>query len=214
MTISDLLSIYSQRRDEIQLRLRVFDSIEFSSYFYELCYCLLTPQSKAHNANIVVQELQRLNFYETGADIVHVLRAPSHYIRFHNTKAARLQRLRLDWESVPKLLDEHGFRDIRTDWTKMRVLRTALCKNVTGIGMKEASHFLRNIGGRGLAIIDRHLISNMLEFEVLTEEPKLGSVVNYEAVESKLERFANSIGIDMDELDLVFWSIKTGVVLK
>jgi thermostable 8-oxoguanine DNA glycosylase len=36
----------------------------------------------------------------------------------------------------------------------------------------------------------------------------------YRAIEQRLERFASEIGIDMDHLDLLLWSRKTGEILK
>jgi thermostable 8-oxoguanine DNA glycosylase len=36
----------------------------------------------------------------------------------------------------------------------------------------------------------------------------------YLAIETKLEQFAREIGIDMDHLDLLLWSRKTGEILK
>jgi len=36
----------------------------------------------------------------------------------------------------------------------------------------------------------------------------------YLAIEKKLEQFSKEIGIDMDHLDLLLWSRKTGQILK
>ena len=35
-----------------------------------------------------------------------------------------------------------------------------------------------------------------------------------EAIEEKVKRFARSVGIDFDELDLLLWYTKTGEILK
>ena len=64
--------------------------------------------------------------------------------------------------------------------------------------MKEASHFLRNIGFRGYAILDKHIMNSMREFGVLNENIKLTSK-NYLG-EQKYKDFSKKIGIDMDEL--------------
>jgi len=58
--------------------------------FYEFCYCICTPQSKARNAWQVVEHLCAAQFYEQGFDPTPVLADPAHYIRFHHTKARRL----------------------------------------------------------------------------------------------------------------------------
>jgi N-glycosylase/DNA lyase len=85
---------------------------------------------------------------------------------------------------------------------------------VDGIGMKEASHFLRNIGLRGLAIIDRHLLTNMVACGIFDEAPSVSTVSKYLDVEMRFAAYCEAIGIDMDEIDLLFWCAQTGHILK
>ena len=88
-------------------------------------------------------------------------------------------------------------------------------KNIKGFGMKEASHFLRNIGlGDNLAILDVHILDNLKTLGVIDEIPKNMSDKNYLKIESKLRDFSRLVGIPMDELDLVFWSEETGIIFK
>jgi N-glycosylase/DNA lyase len=85
---------------------------------------------------------------------------------------------------------------------------------VRGIGYKEASHFLRNIGYRGYAILDKHLLSRLTEFEVIESPKPPATKTRYVAVEESVMHFADAIGIDFDELDLLLWYTKTGEILK
>ena len=87
-------------------------------------------------------------------------------------------------------------------------------KNVRGLGYKEASHFLRNIGFQGLAILDKHILSSLAEFGVIKENRPPKNRKEYLEIEGKMRRFAEEIKIDMDELDLLLWSRKTGKILK
>src|SRR5262249_39217794 len=87
-------------------------------------------------------------------------------------------------------------------------------ERIRGIGYKEASHFLRNIGYRGYAILDKHLLSRLAEFGVIESSKPPSTKASYVATEDKLKRFADSIGIDFDELDLLLWFTKTGEILK
>jgi len=51
-------------------------------------------------------------------------------------------------------------------------MREWLIRSIRGIGYKEASHFLRNIGlGENLAILDRHILKNLKFFGVIEEIP-------------------------------------------
>ena len=86
--------------------------------------------------------------------------------------------------------------------------------NVKGLGLKEASHFLRNIGHRNLAILDRHILRNMLRFGAVKNLPNNLSRKNYLALEAKFMAFARKAGTPMDELDLLFWSMQTGEIFK
>jgi len=43
-------------------------------------------------------------------------------------------------------------------------------KAIRGIGMVQASHFLRNIGFTGYAILDRNILGSLLEFGVIDDD--------------------------------------------
>ena len=196
---------YTERRPAILARLADFQRVPRDDWFYELAFCVLTPQSKALHANLVIEQLKQMRFREVGGDPTPVLRNPSQYIRFHNTKASRLVDLREQWTDIEALIDSSETARSRRD---------LLAQTIKGIGMKEASHFLRNVGVRGLAIIDRHLISNLQQCQVIDEHVRVSTYSSYRNVEDRFEQFAASVGIDMDELDLLFWSSVTGIILK
>jgi N-glycosylase/DNA lyase len=133
------------------------------------------------------------------------LRHPDHYIRFHNVKAARLLALRDQWRQVDQALTVANSAPEARLW---------LVENVSGLGMKEASHFLRNVGHRGLAILDRHILRCLVGEGALAEVPEVGGKRKYLEVEQTFKAFADYVGIDSDELDLLFWSKFTGRVFK
>lgn len=85
---------------------------------------------------------------------------------------------------------------------------------IKGLGYKEASHFLRNIGLQGYGILDKHVLRCLGDLGIL-DSPRPPTTRNdYLEKEEQLRRFARDIGINFDELDLVLWSMKTGEVLK
>ena len=89
-----------------------------------------------------------------------------------------------------------------------------LVETVNGLGWKEASHFLRNIGYRNLGILDRHILKNLRYHGVLFRIPETLTLKRYRLIEKKFQRFAEEIGISLNELDLLFWSRETGSILK
>jgi len=95
-----------------------------------------------------------------------------------------------------------------------KVKREFLVRNVKGLGYKEASHFLRNTGHRDLAILDRHILKNLAKLKVIKEVPNSLGASKYLEIEDRFSKFSSKVGIAMDELDLLFWSMETGKVFK
>lgn len=87
-------------------------------------------------------------------------------------------------------------------------------KGIKGLGYKEASHYLRNIGFSGYAILDKHVLRCLHELKIIDEPKPPNTRSRYLRVEEKLKQLASRAGIDFDELDLVLWSMKTGEILK
>jgi N-glycosylase/DNA lyase len=200
-----LVGLHAERKDAIRARLAEFAAVPASEYFYELLFCLLTPQSSAANADRAVEILRERGFREHGFDPEPLLADRGHYVRFHRTKAARLLAARENFGTIAPRL-ENG--------SPPPELRAWLAGNVAGFGWKEASHFLRNIGRRDLAILDRHILKNLAACGVLRRLPKTLTPKRYLAIEKEFAGFADAVGIPMDELDLLFWSMETGQILK
>ena len=95
-----------------------------------------------------------------------------------------------------------------------KAAREWLVKNIRGIGYKEASHFLRNVGFKNLAILDRHILNLMQEEGLIDERPRTLSRKKYFEIEKKFLKLAKELKMPAAELDLFMWYMKTGKVLK
>jgi N-glycosylase/DNA lyase len=204
-SVEELRSELATRHDAIQARLADFAAVKPEHYFFELVYCLLTPQSSAVNAGKAVALLQARGICADCSELATLLHQNEFYIRFHNTKARHVLEAQ---EKFPEIA-----RQISKEPDAAR-LREWLVRNVKGLGWKEASHFLRNIGRQNLAILDRHILRNLKRHQVIRTLPRTLTKKQYHAIEHKFARFAETIGISMDELDLLFWSRETGEILK
>ena len=202
---------HAERGERARERLREFALVPPTEYFYELAYCLLTPQSSAVNADTAVARLKELSFFERGGDPTPVLRRSDAYIRFHNTKARRLLTVR---EQFPVIAARIAATPPSAPTEEVLALRDWMIAHVNGLGRKEAAHFLRNIGYRGLAILDRHILRNLTYHGVLRTMPRSLTPARYSIIEGLVRQFAADTGIDMDELDLLFWSRETGEIRK
>lgn len=200
-----LFEHYEKSKKKIIKRLNDFEIIDKSQYFYELCYCICTPQSKASYAMEVQSKLMQTKFFEIGYDPIHILNDKNHYIRFHNQKSIRLLKIRNDWENISNILESNLSPKEKRLW---------LSQNINGIGMKESAHFMRNIGYKNLGILDRHILKYLVLCGLYFEEPKISSQKQYEEVELAFLNFAKKTNIPIDELDLLFWSYQAGEILK
>ena len=202
--ISRFLQGFEERKDKINSRLKDFSNIDKSDQkqiFEELAFCLLTPQSKAKAADASIRNLKAKDILFSGnaEEIQQNLTG----IRFHITKSGRIIEAR---EKFPKF---------NFDYSNIFNLRSEIVKEFKGIGYKEASHFLRNIGiGEDIAILDRHILKNLLKVGVIDEIPKTITPKKYLEMEEKMRIFCQKIGINMAQLDLLFWSEETGEILK
>ncbi len=207
MDLDTLKALHNKKKEKIQKRLEDFSkfrSLGDKEIFPEFCFCLLTPQSKAFNCWNAVLELKESGLLY-GGDHKKIGKVLQKKVRFLKHKAAYIVGSR-------KLL-QTGFKN-----TVLRgeppEIREWLVENVKGYGYKEASHFLRNIGFRDLAILDRHILKNLVALGVIPEVPKSLTKKKYFEIEEKFKGFSEKAGIPMDELDLLFWSMQAGEVFK
>ena len=213
--MKDLLYLkksYEERKEIIKNRLNYFKTVineDEKRLFAELCFCLLTPQSKAKICDAAIQNLVKTNLLYTGSedDIKDYLIG----VRFNNNKAKYIIEAR-------KLFTENDELKVRKKIVKFSSpweIRNWLVENVNGLGLKESAHFLRNIGiYENLTILDRHILKNLNEYKVIEEIPNPLTKKQYLKIEKKFLEFSKEVGIPTEELDLLFWSEQTGEVFK
>ncbi len=201
----ELLNRYYLLKPDIEQKILEFCSIHQDQYFYELCFCICTPQSKASAALKVQHQLEKLNFKNNNFDPIDILSNKHNYIRFHNQKSLRLIQLKLKYPIIEAIILNNWDNYSKRNW---------LAENIKGIGYKEASHFLRNIGYSNLAILDRHILKNLVKCRVFDNIPKINTKSRYMDIEQQFINFANHCKIPMDHLDLLFWSQEAGTIIK
>lgn len=215
VTVERVVATHRARRREIRKRLGEFEEVwrkgSDARLWEELAYCIFTAGASARMGLDSVDAVRPLLLDGEAAAMTAALKkAGAHrfpvarpqyivttrnYFRAHFGMALR-KRLR-------------SFRDPfeRRDWLAQE-------KQVKGLGYKEASHFLRNIGIKGHAILDKHVMRCLAEVGVMDSPKPPTTRRKYLEVEQELIRFAKDIRINFDELDLVLWSMKTGEILK
>jgi len=213
VTIEKIRSEHRGRRRQIADRLEEFDGVWRSEddgrVWEEMVYCFFTGGCSAKMGLRAVEAVRPLlrsgTQPELAAALTGVHRYPNARSRY---VAASREFLEGDCDfRIKDRLQSFKCSDERRDWLVKE-------KGIKGLGYKEASHFLRNVGFRGYAILDKHVLNCLAELKIIDDPKPPSTRSKYLTVEEKLRQFAIEIGIDFDEMDLVLWSIKTGEVLK
>ena len=232
MNVIDNLRIeYNNKKDKIKERLSQFERFfnEPYSWFYssgnlillpveirdnyrifeELAFCIFTANTSAEMGLKAVDAVRNVLIDGSADDMTRRLEG---IYRFNNVRPAHIIHTRdylknsLNFNlknKIKSFKDKNELRDF-----------FALNKDIKGLAYKEASHFLRNIGFKGYAILDKHIINSLYEFGILKNNEKPKNAKEYLEIEQKFIDFSKEIGIDMDELDLLLWSRKNGRILK
>jgi N-glycosylase/DNA lyase len=212
--VKEIKALYTPMKTKIRERLNKFKEIwregDEHDVFTELVFCLLTLQSKARSCDTAVGCLLRkdLLIRESSSKIARELKGRT---RFHNNKASYIVHAR-------KKFTRNGTISIKSCIASLgdpKEVREWLVSNVKGLGYKEASHFLRNIGfGEDLAILDRHILKNLLLLGIIQDMPDSISKIKYHEIEEQMREFSNSINIPLAHLDLLLWYKETGEIFK
>lgn len=230
LAIRSLKKEYLLKKEKINGRLRDFDKFYSGNYswhfenssmelkpnnknhdynlFEELCFCILTANTSAEMGMKAIDKIRDLLINGNAEEMTKKLEG---VYRFNNLRPAFIAHTReflnnsINFKLKEKIESLKDYPD---------ELRDFFVENVKGFGYKESSHFLRNIGFKGYAILDKHILNSLIEFNIVDEVKMPLNKERYKELENKLRMFSNEIGIPMDELDLLLWSRKNGRILK
>jgi N-glycosylase/DNA lyase len=166
--------------------------------FKELCFCLLTANFSASGGIKIQNEIEDGFSVLPKEEIAAKLRELGH--RFPNVRAEYIYLARASF--------------LKINFNSENV-RGEVVENIKGLGMKESSHFLRNIGFSDYAIIDFHIVDFLVK-QGLLEKPKVKQInpKKYLEIETLLREIAEATDLSLGELDLYLWYLETGKVLK
>ncbi|HEX8502695.1 MAG TPA: hypothetical protein VF659_19080 [Pyrinomonadaceae bacterium] len=213
VTVEKIRAAHRARRGEIRARLGEFEEVwraaDDARLWEEMVYCIFTAGASARMGLGSVEAVRHLLSSGTHEELAGAL-AGRH--RYPNSRSGYVVVTReyLAGDCGMRLRERlEGFADPleRRDWL-------ARSRGVKGLGYKESSHFLRNVGLRGYAILDKHILRCLAEVGVIESPQPPATRARYLATEGRLRDFARDVRIDFDELDLVLWSLKTGEILK
>lgn len=175
--------------------------------FSELCFCILTANERAKKG-LEIQNSIGDGFQTFSENELRDFLKNKGY-RFYNIRAKYIVEARKFFGKIKDII-----RNLNREEKRMW-----LVKNIKGLGMKEASHFLRNIGFLDYAIIDRHIIKILEEYKILNLKNKKINLKLYLKLERALIRILKllkkeNINMKLGELDFYLWYLKTKRVIK
>jgi len=209
----EIKELYRDVRPLIEKRLTEFrimwEKGDDYTMFKEFIFCLLTPQSKAKICWDAVERMEKKSLLMNGdyREILECLEG----VRFRNKKAEYIINSRAIFleNGIPRV------KPIISRFKSPEEARDFLVKDVKGMGYKEASHFLRNIGcGKNLAILDRHILKNLKFLGKIKHIPQSISRRIYMELENIFLRTAEELDIPPAHLDLLLWFKESGEVFK
>jgi N-glycosylase/DNA lyase len=215
VTVERVVATHRARRKEIKIRLNEFDEVwrkgSDARLWEELAFCIFTAGASARMGLNSVDAIRSLLLDGESEEMTAALKkAGAHRFPVARPRYIVTTRSYLRANFGMKLRKRlRGFSDPfeRRDWLAQE-------KQIKGLGYKESSHFLRNIGVRGHAILDKHVMRCLSEVGVVDSAKPPSTRKQYLDVEQKFLWFAKDIRVNCDELDLVLWSMKTGEILK
>jgi len=191
--------------EKVSRRIREFEEIgrKKENAFSELCFCILTANYSAEGGLRIQEKCSEEFFKLDEHQLAERLKELGY--RYPKSRAKYIVEAR-------KIYDEI-WRIVNSGKDTMEIRRW-LVENVLGLGFKEASHFLRNIGFKNIAIIDKHILRVLRRHGLIEREPRGLSKSKYLDIEKILLRIAGKLGISPAELDLYLWYMDTGKILK
>ena len=201
---------YSWFFENNKMELRQVNKNDDERIFEELCFCIFTANASAEMGLKAIDAVRGLLQSGTAEEMTKKLDG---IYRFNNLRPQYIVHTR---EYLNNNLNFKLKNKIESLKNGPLALREFFANNpgIKGLSYKEASHFLRNIGFKGYAILDKHILNSLIEFNVVENLKMPVSSKLYPEIEHKMRFFSNEIGIPMDELDLLLWSRRNGKILK
>jgi N-glycosylase/DNA lyase len=195
----------SKVKEIVDIRIKEFKELGNKSnieIFKELCFCILTANFNAEKSIKIQKEIGNGFLTLPESVLAKKLKVLGH--RYYNTRAKYIVEARKYMNSLKEIINSFNNKDNLREW---------LVKNIKGLGYKEASHFLRNIGYTNFSILDFHIINILVKYGLI-KKPKTLTKKKYLEIEEILKEVAKKLNINLAELDLYLWYMETGKILK
>lgn len=189
----------------------------------ELILCILSSQEKYEVALAIMKELQKQHvlrvpknkteFKEIKLQLKYILQNPVEYKSNEQNYSRRLRffvkKTKYIIDTIESIyLNNMTIREILQLEDCILETRKNIIKFCSGLGPKQASMFLRNIGYHTeFAVLDKHVIDYMRLIGLTSvSETSFSNITTYQKMEVKLKSYADSFNLNLLHLDLAIWT--------
>jgi N-glycosylase/DNA lyase len=195
--LDKLLELYESNKMMIRNFVNSCGVNEDECLLGELCFCISTPQSRAKICRNAINRLKADKKLFTAN--LEELRGYMKGVRFADRKSTFIIEAREKLPELKKMLKSNP-----------ATFREWLVENIRGLGMKESAHFMRNIGFKGLGIIDVHVQNFLRKVGKYDKEPGSLTKKQYIELEKRFLELAEELKIPSEELDIAIWMYQSG----
>jgi len=224
-TLTQVVHEYSKLADAFRFRKR-WNEMSEDELWGELCLCILSSNVPYELALSAFEHLHSNQFLkperiiecldpaqniaiELSRQIYSPKRKDGSFrkYRFPNIRATNIVKAA---ETLYK--EGPGLSCILRNCTSEHEARDLLVRKIHGIGLKEASHFLRDIGySNSLAIIDSHVIAFLTEVGAIpVNEANAVTPSLYVRLEGILQNLCADLGVNLSIFDMAIWQYMRG----
>ncbi len=186
---------------KIKKEIRKFKKLtKKENLFKEMSFCILVANNNLEKTYKIWKSIKDNLISYNYKSLSRILKKSGY--RFYNTRAKYIIENKNKINDVLRVLNSQNENYVR-NW---------LVKNIKGFGYKEASHFLRNIGYRNFAILDRHILRFLFDKKIIKEIPKNLTKKKYVEIENKLKQIAKKNNLTLAELDMYIFYLQTNKI--
>lgn len=195
--MENVIELYKANKDKIRSFIEKCDSKGDECLFGELCFCILTPQSRARICREAINKLKKDKKLFTAS--LDELSSYLKGVRFSERKALFILEARPKFPELKRILNSDS-----------KTIRLWLLENIKGLGMKESAHFMRNIGFKGMAIIDVHIQNFLRKAGKYDKEAGSLTKKQYLLLEENFFELSKEMKVPPEELDIAIWMYQSG----
>lgn len=216
---AEIFAIYS-RLEQVFSKQSRWEEMEEGQIWHELCLCILSSNVPYELARSSLAHLVKTELVESDTLLSNrkaktiIARELARPIYLPRKKDGTFRKYRFPRVRAHNIVDAahvlyssgNGIQSMLESSEEHEWVRNNLAEKVPGIGLKESSHFLRNIGySSNLAIIDAHIVSFLKHLKILPDD--YGSITskNYFVLEDLMQQMSKEYSLNLAILDNAIW---------